>query len=69
MEYRVRLQYKKISIETIRELLMHVQTSILFDRKKKIRFGLPSKMEKDAKKIYNLLGIKRNLTPYIVDKL
>ena len=24
---------------------------------------------KDAKKIYNLLGIKRNLTPYIIEKM
>ena len=69
MEYRVRLQYKKISIEDIRDILMHVQTTIFYDRKKKIRYGFPSSMKKDAKKIYNLLGIKRNLTPYIIEKL
>jgi len=69
MEYRVRVMYKKISIEDIREILMHVQSSILFDRKKKIRFGLPSIMKKDAGKIYELLGIKRQITPYIIDKL
>jgi len=59
LQYRVRVMYKKISIEDIRDILMHVQISILFDRKKKIRFGLPSIMKKDAKKIYDLLGIKR----------
>lgn len=69
MEYRVRVMYKKISIEDIRDILMHVQSSILFDRKKKIRFGLPSIMKKDAKKIYELLGIKRQVTPYIIEKL
>jgi transposase len=69
MEYRVRVMYKKISIEDIRDILMHVQTSILFDRKKKIRFGLPSIMKKDASKIYELLGIKRQVTPYIIEKL
>lgn len=69
MEYRVSLQYEKLSIEDIRELLMHVQTSVFFDRKKKIRYAFPSSMKKDAKKIYNLLGIKRNLTPYIIEKL
>jgi len=68
MEHRVRLQYKKISIEDIRELLMHVQTSVLFDRKKRIRYGLPSRMKKDAKKIYNLLSVKRQVTPYIIEK-
>jgi transposase len=69
MEYRVRVMYKKISIEDIRDILIHVQTSILFDRKKKIRFGLPSIMKKDASKIYELLGIKRQITPYIIKKL
>jgi len=69
MEYRVRVMYKKISIEDIRDILMHVQASILFDRKKKIRFGLPSIMKKDAIKIYEILGIKRQVTPYIIDKL
>ena len=69
MEYRVRLQYRKISIEDIREFLMHVQTTIFYDRKKKIRYAFPSSMKYDAKKIYNLLGIKRNLTPYIIEKM
>ncbi|MCL4376865.1 MAG: IS1634 family transposase [Actinobacteria bacterium] len=69
MHYRVRLQYKKISIEDIRELLMHVQTSVFYDRKKKIRYAFPSSMKKDARKIYSILGIKRNLTPYIIEKL
>jgi len=69
MEYRVRLQYKKISIEDIKDLLVRVQTSVLFDKKKRIRYALPSMMKKDARKIYNLLGIKRNLTPYIIEKM
>lgn len=69
MEYRVRLQYKKISIEDIRELLMHVQTSVLFDKKKKIRYGLPSMMKKDVRKIYDLLNVKRSITPYIIEKM
>jgi len=69
MEYRVRVMYKKISLEDIRDILMHVQTSILFDRKKKIRYALPSIVKKDAKKIYDILGIKRQTTPYIIKKL
>jgi len=44
LEYRVRLQYKRLSIEKIRYSLMKVQTSILFDKKKRIRYGLPSKI-------------------------
>jgi len=69
MHYRVRLCYKNLSIEKTRQTLIHVQTSILFDRKKRIRYGLPSKMGKDARKIYSTLGIKRSLTPYIIKKL
>ena len=68
LEYRVKLQYKKLSIEKIRQVLMKVQTSILFDRQKRIRYGLPSKMKKDARKIYNMLDIKRSITPYIIEK-
>jgi len=68
LEYRVRLQYKKLSIEKIRQLLMKVQTSILFDKGKRIRYGLPSKMKRDARKIYNILDIKRSITPYIIEK-
>ena len=68
LEYRVRLQYKKLSIEKIRYTLMKVQTSILFDREKRIRYGLPSRMKRDARKIYNILDINRSITPYIIEK-
>ena len=68
LEYRVKLQYRPLSIETIRQTLLRVQTSILFDKKKRIRYGLPSKMKQDAKKIYKLMGISRRITPYIIEK-
>jgi transposase len=68
LEYRVRLCYRKLSIEKIRQLLIRVQTSILFDQEKRIRYGLPSKMKKEARKIYNAIGIKRSITPYIIEK-
>jgi transposase len=68
LEYRVRLQYKKLSIEKIRYVLMKVQTSILFDKEKRIRYGLPSFMKKEARKIYDILNIKRSTTPYIIEK-
>jgi len=68
MEYRVRLQYKKLSVEKIRYTLMKVQTSILFDKVKRIRYGLPSRMKRDARKIYNILNINRSITPYIIEK-
>jgi transposase len=69
MQYRVKLQYKNLSIEKIRQTLIRVQTSILFDKKKRIRYGLPSRMSKEAKKIYKIFNIKRSMTPYIIEKL
>ena len=69
LEYRIRLQYKKMSPEKIRQTLVRVQTSILFDSKRKIRYGLPSRMPLDARKIYEIFKIKKNLTPYIIKKL
>ena len=69
MQYRIRLLYQKLSPEKIRNTLVKVQTSILYDRQKKIRYGLPSRMSADARKIYEVLKIKRNITPYIIKKL
>ena len=69
MQYRIRLLYQKLSAEKIRHTLLKVQTSILYDRQKKIRYGLPSRMSADARKIYEVLKIKRNITPYIIKKL
>lgn len=69
LECRVRLCYRKLSIEKIRQLLIRVQTSILFDKEKRIRYGLPSRMSKEAKKIYKIFNIKRSMTPYIIEKL
>jgi transposase len=66
MEYRIRLQYIKLSPEHIRQLLIHVQTSILFDAKKKIRYGLPSRISQEAKKIYQVMRVNRDSTPYII---
>lgn len=69
MEYRVKLQYKKMSPEKIRQALVGVQTSILYDKKKKIRYGFPSKMSIDAKKIYKLFKHVEARTPYIIKKM
>jgi len=69
MQYRVRLLYQKLSPEKIRNILVKVQTSVLYDKKKKIRYGLPSRMSADARKIYEIFKIKKNITPYIIKKL
>lgn len=68
LEYRVKLQYKKLSPEKIRQALVRVQTSIIYDTKKKIRYGLPSRISLEAKKIYKICGAIQKLTPYIIKK-
>lgn len=69
LEYRVKIQYKKLSPEKIRQSLIRVQTSILYDKVKKIRYGLPSMVSQNARKIYQILNINRRLTPYIIKKM
>ena len=68
LEHRVRLQYKKLSPQYIRNLLLNTQTSILYSKSKKIKYALPSKMKAETQKIYRLMDIKRDRTPYIIEK-
>jgi transposase len=67
LAYRVKLQYKSLSIERIRQRLIRTQTSILYDQKRKIRYGLPSRTTMEVKRIYKLMNINRRLTPYIIN--
>jgi transposase len=68
LEYIVKLQYRKLSPEKIRQVLVRAQTSILYDKKKKIKYGLPSRISLDAKKIYKICGAEYKLTPFIIEK-
>jgi transposase len=66
LEYRVRLQYKKLSPEKIRQILLSVQTSILYDTTTDKKFAMPSKVSDDAKKIYKLMGVPITTKPSIL---
>lgn len=66
MEHIVRLQYKKMSPAAIRNELMHLQTSILKDTRTGISYALPSRATQPAKKIYQIMGLKWNDTPYLL---
>ncbi|MBI5400766.1 MAG: IS1634 family transposase [Candidatus Yonathbacteria bacterium] len=68
LEHRVKLQYARLSPEVIRQTLIRVQTSILYDRDKKLRYALPSRMSQDAKKIYQCMGIPSSAVPYILER-
>lgn len=69
LEYRVKLQYRKLSCEKIRQTLIKAQTSVLFDKFKRIRYGLPSRISQDARKIYKLMRREWRLVPYIIKKM
>jgi len=68
LEYRVKVQYKKLSPEYIRKLLLNTQVSILYSKEKKIKYALPSKVKAQTIKIYRLMNVKREKTPYIIEK-
>jgi transposase len=68
LEHRVRVQYKKLSPEIIRKLLLNTQTSILYSKVKKIKYAIPSQMKAETIKIYRLMDAKRDRTPYIIEK-
>lgn len=64
LEYRVALQYQKLSPEIIRNELLHVQLSLLKHRKTGRRYGIPSKVGQHAKKIYQIIGLRFSTTPF-----
>jgi len=68
LEYRVKLQYKKLSPEYIKKLLTDVQISIVYSKEKKIKYAIPSTMNQETMKIYRLMGVSRKTTPYIIKK-
>ena len=63
LEYRVALQYEKISPEVIRQELIRIQSSILKDAKGQ-RYVIPSKASTIALKIYQVMGLRYSKTPY-----
>lgn len=67
LEYRIKLQYKKMSPEEIRKELLHVQVSILKNTSTHQRYCVPSKMGQDARKIYKIMGVKYSTTPFKID--
>lgn len=66
LEHRVRLQYKKLSPEKIRQILLSVQTSILYDTSTDRKFAMPSRVSDDARKIYKLMEVPVITKPSIL---
>ena len=63
LEYRVALQYKKLSPEVIRQELIRIQSSILKDKEGQ-RYVIPSKATSNGLKIYQIMGFKYSTIPY-----
>jgi transposase len=63
LEYRVALQYEKMSPEAIRQELIRIQSSILKDKDGQ-RYVIPSKASTHGLKIYQVIGLKYSITPY-----
>lgn len=64
--YRFEVQQKSnISFEQIRNALLQTQASVLVDKETKKKYILPSKATPLSNKLYQIIGIKRSLTPYL----
>ena len=58
LEYRVKMQYKKLSPEVIRQELLKVQAGIIQDKSTEKKYLLPTKISQEAKQLYRIFGIK-----------
>lgn len=62
-QFRLRAHQKEISLDEIRRELQRVQASALEDEVTGKRYRIPSSMSSIAKTIYQVMGVKRELTP------
>jgi transposase len=66
LEYKVHHQYRKMSPEAIRRSLDQLEASILKDVTTHKQYLLPAQATQDAKKIYQILGLKWHETPFLI---
>ncbi|MGC9309962.1 MAG: IS1634 family transposase [Candidatus Nanoarchaeia archaeon] len=64
LEYRVRLQYIKLSPQKIRKILLSIQATIFYNTKTNKKYAIPSKISQDAKKIYKLMEVPMKTSAY-----
>jgi len=62
LEFRVALQQEKISMNEMRAVLWRVQSSYLTEDGTQNKYRLPSAMSVTARKLYQVMGIKRSQT-------
>jgi len=61
--HRLRLQQRAMSFERIRNELLHVQSSLVIDRKTKKRYLIPAHVNPAQSQIYQAFGLKRSTVP------
>ena len=66
LAYRYKLQYKSLSPAKLRQELMNIQATMLWDTKNNKKYIIPGKISPTAKNIYRTLGLNWNETPYQV---
>lgn len=64
LEYRVRIQYKKLSPKEILYHISRLEASVWLDQSTKKEYLMPSQASQHAKKIYDCLGLRWRSTPY-----
>lgn len=58
LEYRVKMQYEKLSPEVIRQELLNVRASVIEDTQTQKRYLLPFPISTEAKQLYRTVGAK-----------
>ena len=67
LEYRVKVQFQKMSPKAILKSLVEVQHSIVQHLHTKKRYSIPSKMGYEASKIYRLMSLKNLSEPCLLN--
>lgn len=65
--YRLACKHMPMSFEQLRNELLHTQTSIVVNLDNNKRYGIPSHITADQKRIYQAFGLKRFEVPYVVE--
>lgn len=68
LEHKVRHQYRKMSPEAIRRCITSLEVSLLKDESTHKQYVLPSQVSQDAKKIYQILGLKWRESAYVAQE-
>jgi len=61
--YQIAAQFEPMSFERLRNELLHVQSSIVFDQRSGKKFVIPAKLTEAHRRIYSAFGLRRSDVP------